>query len=338
MKMKAAIYTQYGPPEIVQIKEIDKPVPKDNEVLIKVHASTVNRTDCGFRSAEYFIVRFFSGLFRPRNQTLGNEFAGEIESIGKNVKLFKPGERVFGYNDKTFGGHGEYMTMNENSSIATIPVDLSFEEAAPITEGAHYALCDIRAAKIKSGDKVLVNGATGAIGSAAVQIIKYLGAEVTAVCDTKNIALVNSLGPDKVIDYQKEDFTMLNEQFDVIFDAVGKSTFKKCKPLLKKKGIYMSTELGPRSQNPLLALITPLLGGKKVLFPIPTIKKEDVNFLKELVETKKLKPIIDRYYPLEQIVEAYKYVETGMKTGNVVIRVSTEMKNNPVAKNSSING
>lgn len=322
--MKAIIHTQYGPPEVLQLKEIPKPVPKDNEVLIKVLATTVNRTDCGFRSAEYFISRFFSGLFRPNNQTLGNEFAGEIESTGKEVKNFKPGDKVFGYNDTTFGAHAQFMTMAEDSNIATMPPSITYEMAAPITEGAHYALCDIRAAKITSGQKVLVNGATGAIGSAAVQIINHFGAEVTAVCNTKNMALVKSLGAHHVIDYTQQDFTRLDTQFDVIFDAVGKSSFGKCKPLLKKGGIYMSTELGYMSQNPFLALITPLLGGKKVLFPLPSISKEDVEYLKELVETNKFKPVIDRYYPLEQIVEATKYVETGQKTGNVVITVNQE--------------
>ncbi len=201
--MKAIVYTQYGPPEVLQLKEVPKPVPKDNEVLIKIHATTVNRTDCGFRSAEYFISRFFSGLFKPNYQTLGNEFAGEIDVIGKEVKSFKSGDKVFGYNDITFGAHAEYMTMAEDASIATMPPSITYEEAAPITEGAHYALCDIRAAKIKSGQKVLVNGATGAIGSAAVQLITYFGAEVTAVCDTKNVMLVKSLGAHQVIDYNQ---------------------------------------------------------------------------------------------------------------------------------------
>lgn len=317
--MRAIVYRKYGSPEVAQLEEIAPPVPRDHEVLIKVHATTVNRTDCGFRSAEYFIVRFFSGLFRPKNKVLGNEFAGEIEKVGKDVTLFAPGDKVFGYNDTRFGAHAEYMVMAAQGAITTMPDNITYEEAAPVTEGAHYALCDIRAAKIKSGQQVLINGATGAIGSAAVQLVKHLGAEVTAVCDTPNIALVKSLGADEVIDYTQQDFTQLPQSFDVVFDAVGKSSFGKCKPLLKKNGIYMSTELGYMSQNPFLALITPLLGGKRVLFPIPTISKEDVVFLKELVVTGKYKPVIDRYYALEEIVAAYKYVETGKKTGNVVI-------------------
>ncbi len=317
--MKAIIYTKYGPPDVVQLSDIEKPVPKDNEVLIKIHASTVNRTDCGFRSAEYFIVRFFAGLVYPKNKILGNEFAGQIEAVGKKVNTFNPGDKVFGYDDKKFGAHAAYKVMGAEDCITTIPANVTYEEAAPITEGAHYALCDIRAAKITKGQNILINGATGAIGSAAVQLVKNLGATVTAVCDTKNVDLVKSLGADKVIDYKKEDFTQLKESFDVVFDAVGKSSFGKCKPILKKGGIYMSTELGYMSQNPLLALITPYLGGKKVLFPIPTISKEEVVFLKDLVATGKYKPVIDRRYPLEEIVDAYKYVETGQKTGNVVI-------------------
>lgn len=319
--MKAVVYTQYGPPEVVQLAEIPKPVPKDNEVLIKVHATTVNRTDCGFRSAEYFIVRFFSGLLRPKNQVLGNEFAGEIEAVGKNVTTFKPGDEVFGYNDENFGAHAEYMVMREQGAITTMPATMTYNEAAPLTEGGHYALCDIIAAKVQFGHKVLVNGATGAIGSAAVQLLKSFDVEVSAVCATKNVELVRSLGADTVIDYTKQDFTKLNETFDFIFDAVGKSSFGKCRPLLKRNGIYISTELGYLSQNPFLAIITPLFGGKKLMFPIPTISKEDVVFLKKLAEAGKYKPVIDRYYPLEQIEDAYRYVETGQKTGNVVITV-----------------
>ncbi len=319
--MKAIVYTKYGPPEVARLSEVEMPVPKDEEILIKIHATTVNRTDCGFRSAEYFIVRFFAGLVYPKNKILGCEFAGKVEAVGKNVQDFKPGDNVFGYDDKKFGGHAAYKVMTADGCVTTMPANMTYQQAAPIVEGSHYALCDIRSAKITSGQNILINGATGAIGSAAVQLVKYLGARVTAVCDTKNIDLIKSLGADTVIDYTKEDFTKLNELFDVVFDAVGKSSFGKCKPLLKKRGIYMSTELGYMSQNPFLAIITPFLGGKKVLFPIPTINKEDVIFLKELVATGKYKPVIDRSYPLEQIVDAYTYVETGQKIGNVVIAV-----------------
>lgn len=322
--MKAVVYKKYGPPEVAHLIEVDKPIPKENEVLVKVIASTVNRTDAGFRSAEYFISRFWSGLIRPKFPVLGCEFAGIIEATGKSVTQFKTGDKVFGFNDKTFGGHGEYLTISENDAIVILPENSNFEEAAAITEGAHYALCDIRAAKITNGQDVMVYGATGAIGSAAVQILKTLGVHVTAVCNTKNIELVKSLGADKVIDYQTEDYTKETKRFDLIFDAVGKSAFAKCKPLLKAKGIYISTELGKNAENVFLALITPILGGKKVLFPIPTINKEDVIYLKSLVEKGTFKPVIDRHYKLEQIVEAYKYVESGQKTGNVIINIQNE--------------
>lgn len=319
--MRAIVYKEYGPPEVAELVEVDKPTPKENEVLVKIHASTVNRTDCGFRSAEYFIVRFFSGLLRPINQILGCEFAGEIESIGRNVTSFKPGDRVFGFNEEKFGGHAEYMTIPENAAIDLIPEKLSYAEAAPLTEGVHYALFNLRSAKIKSGQKVLVNGGTGAIGSAAVQLAKYFGAEVTAVCHQNHVELLKTLGADEVIDYTRSDFTQVDKKFDIVFDAVGKSSFGKCKPILKDQGIYMSTEFGYMAQNPFLAIITPLFGGKKVLFPLPSIKKEDVSFFKELAEKGKFKPLIDRSYPMDQIVEAYKYVETGQKIGNVVIEI-----------------
>lgn len=319
--MKAVVYEKYGPPEVAKLIETDIPLPKENEVLIKVIASTVNRTDSGFRSAEYFISRFWSGLLKPKNKILGCEFAGIIEETGKNVTLFKAGDKVFGYNDKTRGGHGEYLTVAENDAVTFLPNNLNFDEAAPITEGAHYALNDIRAAKVKEGQEVLVYGATGAIGSAAVQLLKHFGAMVTAVCNTKNVELVRSLGADTVIDYQTKDFTKTETKFHFIFDAVGKSSFKQCKPLLTDKGIYISTELGKNGVNILLALTTPLFGGKKLLFPIPTINRSDVDFLKDLVENGEFKPVIDRYYTLDQIVEAYHYVEAGQKVGNVVVRV-----------------
>lgn len=320
--MIAATYYKYGSPEVIKITEIDKPTPQNDEVLIKVMASTVNRTDTGFRSALYFVSRFWSGLLKPKYNILGCEYAGVVEATGKDVNLFKIGDTVFGFNDKTMGGNAEYVAINQMDSIATMPNNVNFEQAAAITEGAHYALCDIRAAKVKTGQNVLVYGATGAIGSAAVQLLKHFGANVTAVCNTKNVELIKTLGADKVIDYLKEDFTKADIKYDFIFDAVGKSSFRACIPLLKNKGIYKSTELGSYGSNIFFALITPLLGGKKVLFPIPTINKQDVLFLKELVETKQFTPIIDRTYNITQIVEAHKYVETGQKTGNVIIEFS----------------
>ncbi len=319
--MKAIVYTEYGPPEVARLKDVPKPVLKENEVLVKVYASTVNRTDAGFRSAEYFISRFWSGLLRPKFQVLGSEFAGVVDEIGQQVTTFKRGDRVFGFNDRTFGGHGEYLTIAEADAIATMPDNLNFEQAAASTEGSHYALVDIRAAKVERGHRVLVYGATGAIGSAAMQLLKQMGAEVTAVCDTKNVELVKSLGADVVIDYQTQDFTKTESTFHFIFDAVGKSSFGQCKPLLTEKGIYISTELGKNAENVLLAITTPIRGGKKVLFPLPTITKEDVLFLKGLLEKGEFKPVIDRTYTLDQIVEAYKYVESGQKVGNVVLKI-----------------
>jgi NADPH:quinone reductase-like Zn-dependent oxidoreductase len=319
--MKAAVHTRYGPPDVVRIAEVEKPTAKDNEVLVKVHATTVNRTDSGLRAAKPFINRFFTGLSRPRVTVLGNEFAGEVEAVGSGVTSFEVGDRVFGYNGSRFGAHAEYLAIPEDGSLATMPANVTYEEAAPSTEGSHYALSLIRKAKIRRGQDVLVNGATGAIGSAAVQLLKRLGADVTAVCDTENVELVRGLGADRVIDYTAEDFTQDEQTYDVVLDAVGKSSFGRCKRLLKPRGIYLSSDLGPLSQNPILALITPLLGGKRVMFPIPRDNQEMVRYFKDLIAAGAFKPVIDRRYPLDQIVEAYRYVEAGQKIGNVVISV-----------------
>ena len=320
-RMRAAVQTRYGPPEVVRILEVEKPTAKDNEVLVKVHASTVNRTDCACRAAKPFFMRLFTGLTRPRATILGNEFAGVVEALGSGVTSFKVGDRVFGYNEGPFGAHAEYMSIPQDGSLATIPANVTFEEAAPSTEGSHYALSHIRAAKIRSGQDVLVNGATGAIGSAAVQLLKSLGANVTAVCDTDNLDLVRGLGAERVIDRTAEDFTKDDQKYDVVLDSVGKSSFSKCKRLLKPGGLYLSSELGPHAQNPFLALIAPLHGGKKVLFPIPKHDQAMVGYFKDLIESGAFKPVIDRAYRLDQIVEAYRYVETGQKVGNVVIRI-----------------
>ena len=321
--MRAAVHTRYGPPDVVRISDVDKPTAKDNEVLVKVHATTVNRTDCGYRAAKPFFIRLVSGLTRPRATILGNEFAGVVEAIGSSVTSFEVGDKVFGYNEGPFGAHAEYLVISEDGSLATMPANVTFEEAAPGTEGSHYALSSIRSAKIRSGHNVLVNGATGGIGSAAVQLLKSLGATVTAVCDTANVELVRGLGADRVIDRTVEDFTKDDQTYDVVLDAVGKSTFGRCKPLLKPGGIYFSSELGPMAQNPFLALVTPLFRGKRVRFPIPREDQEMIRYLKSLIESGEFKPVIDRRYPLDQIVEAYKYVETGQKIGNVVITVES---------------
>jgi NADPH:quinone reductase-like Zn-dependent oxidoreductase len=319
--MKAAVHTRYGPPDVVRIAEVEKPAVKDNQVLVKVHATTVNRTDSGLRAAKPFVNRFFTGLRRPRVTILGNEFAGEVEAVGRGVTSFEVGDRVFGYNGTRFGAHAEYLAMPDDGSLATMPAKATFEEAAASTEGSHYALSLIRKAKIRSGQDVLVYGATGAIGSAAVQLLKGLGAKVTAVCDTKNVELVRGLGADRVIDYTAADFTRDEQTYDVVLDAVGKSSFGRCRRLLKPRGIYLSSDLGPLSQNPILALITPLLRGKRVMFPIPRDDQEMVRYFKGLIESGEFRPLIDRRYRLDQIVEAYGYVETGQKLGNVVISV-----------------
>ena len=311
--MLAAVNTVYGPPEVVKIKEVDKPQPKDNEVLVKLHATTVNRTDCGFRQPEYLLVRLISGLFKPKKTILGSELAGEIETVGKDVKTFKPGDQVFGLSTFKFGTHAEYVCIAEEKAITKKPVNMSYNEAAAVCDGAFLAFANIKKIDFKNKPKILVNGASGSIGSASVQLAKYYGAEITAVCNTKNIELVRSLGADTVIDYTKEDFTKSGQLYDVVLDVVGKSSFFKCRKLLKPKGLYFSSELGYMAQNIYLALITPLLMGKKVLFPIPKDRKEDILFFKELIEAGKYKAVIDRVYRLEQIVEATNYVETGEK-------------------------
>ena len=317
--MKAAIHTRYGQPDVVRVWEVEKPTPERDGVLVRVHAATVNRTDCAFRAGTPFVARPVYGLVRPRARVLGSEFAGVVEATGSSVTTFQVGDRVFGYNEGRFGAHAEYMTIPEDGSIALIPAGVAFEEAAPSTEGSHYALSLIRAAKVRSGQDVLVNGATGGIGSAAVQLLKSLGANVTAVCATDHVNLVRSLGADRVIDYTAEDFTRDKQTYDVVLDAVGKSSFGRCKRLMKPHGVYLSSELGPMAQNPFLALISPLFRGKKVLFPIPKHDQAMVRLLAGMIQSGTFKPVVDKRYPLDQIVEAYRYVETGEKVGNVVV-------------------
>jgi NADPH:quinone reductase-like Zn-dependent oxidoreductase len=320
--MRAAVHTRYGPPEVVRIADVDTPTAKDHEVLVKVHVTTVNRTDCAFRAAKPFINRFFSGILRPKATVLGCEFAGVVDAVGSGVTSFEVGERVFGFSEWRFGGHAEYLSMPEDGSLATMPANVTFEEAAASTEGSHYALSAISKSKIESGQHVLVNGATGAIGSAAVQLLKRLGVVVTAVCGTQHVELVRSLGADRVIDYTAGDFTKDEQTYDVVLDAVGKSSFGRCKRLLKPGGLYLSSDLGFLGQNPVLALVTPLLGGKRVVFPIPPkYDQERVRGFKGMLESGEFKPVIDRRYRLDQIVEAYRYVESGQKIGNVVINI-----------------
>jgi len=317
--MKAAIRRKYGPPDTISIEKMETPAPKENEILVRVHAATVNRTDCAVLMGKPFVMQFFTGLGRPTSPTTGTDFAGQIEAIGKRVTAFKVGERVWGFYDNGLSSHAEYLTISEHAAVFTIPEHISYEQAAASAEGAHYAYNFVNKLTLSAGQKVLVNGATGAIGSASVQILKSLGLYVTAVCNTPNVALVTALGPDKVIDYQKEDFTRQDEQYDFVFDAVGKSTFSRCKPLLKPCGIYLSSELGPHAENLYLPLLTKIRGGKKVVFPIPADIKGSLHFIQNLLEKGQFKPVIDRRYPLEKIAEAYKYVISGQKTGNVII-------------------
>ena len=323
--MKAIVYTKYGSPDVLQLKEVAKPTPKDNEVLIKIHATTVNRTDCATIRAKPFFTRLFTGIFKPKKQIPGTEFAGIIEAVGKNVTSFKVDDKVFGFDEQGSGSHAQYMTIPDDKALATIPENITYEHAAASTEGAHYAYNFIKKVKLESGHKVLVNGATGAIGSAVVQLLKYFNVNVTAVCNTKNMELVQSLGADRVIDYTKEDFTKDEGKYNFVFDTVGKSSFFKCKRLLQSGGIYISSDLGYMYQNVFLPVITPIikpvLANKKTVFPTPIDTRGSILLIKQLIEEGKFKAVIDRKYPLEQIVDAYRYVETGHKTGNVVITV-----------------
>lgn len=320
--MKAIVYTRYGAPEVQQLKEVAKPVPKDNEVLVRIRATTLNRTDCGFRKPEYpIIIRPMHGLFRPKKNILGSEFAGDIEAIGKDVQTFKTGDAVFGLSTYNFGTHAQYICIPESGSITTKPVNMSYEEAAAVCDGLMLGSNIIRMIDFKDHPKVLINGATGSIGTACVQLAKHYGAHITAVCDGRHTDLIKSLGADTIIDYTKEDFTKDHQVYDAVLDAVGKSSYFKCKHLLKPKGIYISTELGYMAQNIFLAIAKPLLGGKKVEFPIPKDSKDDIIFYKGLIESGSYKAVIDRVYNLEQVVEATRYVETGEKIGNVVLKV-----------------
>jgi NADPH:quinone reductase-like Zn-dependent oxidoreductase len=318
--MKAVVYDKYGPPEVLRLAEVEQPVPKDDEVLVKVHATTVNRTDTGFRSAEYFISRFFTGLRRPKNEILGMELAGEVVAVGAAVTEFEVGDQVFG--GKGFGAHAEFVCMRESAPLAQKPADMSFEEAAAVYDGASLALACLRKADLQEGRSILIYGASGSAGTAAVQLAKYFGADVTAVCNTKNLELVRSLGADEVVDYTQEDFTKNGKTYDVIFDAVGKHSFRRCRRSLKPGGTFIETDLGFLWHVPLLALVTRWIGDKRVTLGIARYTKKDVVLLKELIEAGKYRAVIDRRYSLEDVVEATKYVETGQKTGNVVLTVS----------------
>ncbi len=333
--MKAIVYTKYGPPEVLQLKEVEKPTPRDNEVLIKVHAATVHIGDVRMRSFkvprwQWLFARIYLGLRKPKRAILGMELAGEIESVGKNVKRFQNGDQVYGLTGYGLGAYAEYKCMQETDSmhgcLALKPSNITYEEATVAAYGGLLALQSLEKGNIQRGQKVLIYGASGTSGTTAVQLAKHFGAEVTGVCSTTNLELVKSLGADEVIDYTKEDFTKNGETYDIIYDTVGKTSFSGCKNSLKQKGLYLA------GAGELLEFVqmgwTSMIGSKKVIFGIARQKTEDLIFLKELIETGKLKSVIDRRYPLEQTAEAHGYVDKGHKKGNVVITVEHNNKTN----------
>ena len=319
--MKAVVYSEYGSPDVLQLTEVEKPVPKDNEVLIKVYATTATATEGLMRRGEPFWGRIIFGFTKPRKRfrILGLELAGEIEAVGQEVRRFKPGDQVYGFRGFGTGALAEYKCMPEKGSLAPKPANMTYEEAAASVDGATTALYFLRdKAKIQPGQKVLIIGASGSIGTFAVQLAKYFGADVTGVCSTTNLELVKSLGADQVIDYTQEDFTQSGETYDLIFDTVGKSSFSRCKESLKQNGCYLPT-VG--LVNNFLMLWTSIIGGRRVISGMALEKNESLIFLKALLEAGTIKPVIDRRYPLEQAVEAHRYVDTGHKKGNVVITV-----------------
>jgi NADPH:quinone reductase-like Zn-dependent oxidoreductase len=319
--MRAAVHDRYGPAEVQRIEEVAQPIPKDDEVLVRIHATTVTRTDIGVRSAKPALIRLFFGLRRPKQRILGTELAGEIEAVGSAVTKFAVGDHVFGSTSSfQSGAHAEFIAMRETAPLAQMPASMTFEEAAAVSDGAILALMCLEAAHVHQGQKMVIYGASGAIGTAGVQLAKSFGADVTAVCNTKNVELVRSLGADRVIDYTQEDFTKNGETYDVIFDAVGKHSFKKSKASLKPGGVYVATD---GFRNFFLALWTARIGDRKAIFPIPPhYTQKNVEFLKKVIEAGKFRAVIDRCYPLEEIVEATRYVETQQKTGNVVLTIN----------------
>ena len=317
--MRAVVHDRYGPPEVLRLEDVERPIPKDDEVLVRVHATTVTRSDCGLRGADPFFSRIFTGLRRPKRRSPGMELAGVVEGIGAAVGEFEVGDEVFGVRG---GANAEYVCVRESGALTHKPAGMTFDEAAAVCDGGIIALACLRKADPLQGRNIVVYGASGAIGTAAVQLGKHFGAHVTAVCTTKNLELVRSLGADEVVDYTQEDFTKNGETYDVILDSVGKHSFRRCRRSLEPGGIYIETDLGFMWHVPPLALLTRWIGDKRVTLPIPKYTKENVVFLKELIEAGKYRAVIDRRYPLEDVVEATKYVETGQKTGNVVLTVS----------------
>jgi NADPH:quinone reductase-like Zn-dependent oxidoreductase len=317
--VKAVVCDRYGPPDVLCLRDIPRPIPRPYEVRIKIHATTVNRSDCGYRQGSPPYARLFTGLIRPRRKILGSELAGEVEAVGSAVTEFQVGDQVFGINAWKFGAHAQFLCMREGAALAPMPAGLSFPEAAAVCDGVILALMCLRPADVRKGRSILIYGASGSIGTAAVQLSRYFGADVTAVCDTKNLETVRSLGAGQVIDYTQEDFTHNGQAYDVIFDAVGKHSFRRCQDSLNQGGIYLATD---QLQNLALALWTSRVGDKKVVFPIPPrYTKQDVLFLKHLIEAGQYRAVIDRYYPLKDVIAATRYVETEQKTGNVVVTV-----------------
>jgi NADPH:quinone reductase-like Zn-dependent oxidoreductase len=317
--VRAVVHDRYGPPEVLRVQDVERPVPGDGEVLIRVRATTVNRTDCAVRAAKPFLWRLFKGLLRPKQRILGMELAGEVEAVGAGVRGFAVGDRVFGI--KGSGAYAEFTCMAEDAALARMPEGVSFEEAAAVCDGAIAALTCLRSARLRQGQRVMVYGASGATGTAAVQLAKAFGADVSAVCNTKNVELVRSLGAEPVFDYLREDFTRNGETYDAIVDAAGKHSFRRSRRSLKPGGTFVATDVGFLWHVPLLALLTRWLGDKRVTLSISRETKEDVLLMEELIETGKYRPVIERTYPLEDVVEATRYVETGQKTGNVVLSI-----------------
>lgn len=320
--MRAAINARYGSPEVLEIRRVPKPTPKAGEVLVKVFASTVSRTDCGMLRPHPFFVRLGTGFFRPKRTTLGMDFAGEIESVGMGVASFRTGDRVFGLSPDTYGAHAEYLCLPESAAMTSIPTGLPFEQAV-VAEGAWYADTYLQAFGLRRGHTLLVYGASGAIGTAAVQLAKAYGAQVTAVVATRHLDLVKALGADRAIDYTVTDFTACNLTFDFVFDAVGQASYFQCRRLLKPSGVFAATDLGPWAQNLWLSLWSALTGRRRVIFPLPQTRtaKAFVDGLRTRMEAGAYRAVIDRAYTLDAIAEAYRYVETRQKTGIVVLQV-----------------
>ena len=317
--MRAVVCDRYGPPEVLRLEEVAQPSPQPDEVLVRVHATTVNRTDCGIRAGEPLVSRLISGLRRPKWRILGTELAGTVEATGAAVTQFTVGDEVFGVNAWHFGARAEFVCMRQGGPLARKPAGASFEEAAAVCDGALLALGCLRPADVRAGRSVLIYGASGSIGTAAVQLARYFQADVTGVCHTKNAELVRSLGADQIIDYTQEDFSRNGETYDVIFDSVGLLSFRGCKGSLKPGGAYLATD---HLRNVPLALWTSRFGDFRVVFPIPPrYTKQDVVFLRQLIEEGKYRAVIDRRYPLADVIDATTYVETKQKTGNVVLTV-----------------